>query len=382
MFDTLLRGLPYICVFLLLYIIYLFDKRDKFHTNHKKYVAWANIILLLFIGLRGFVMTDFISYYPFFDLIQDIDSLPTVILLKGWEPGFIIYTYICKLIFPNYFVWIFVSTAIDLWLLNIVVQRYSVNHIMSLMCFFAVGGLPLEMNVLRNAKAVLIFLLSIKYIQDKKLLKYVGVILLAMTFHMSAILYLPLYFILNRKWPDWILWAIFVVGIVVLFFHFEILSFFFSNFTFEDEDSRLGHYASHHVGDMDAYRISFGTIERIFTYIFLVIFYKRIKEKDEHQRIFINMYFFVFISFFYLSESPIAVQRIQYLFIPCFWFFYPFVINKMAEEKNVLFRSVFGILIFTKLLMIGTIPENKYENLLFGISKYEDRVTFTEKSME
>ena len=54
----------------------------------------------------------------------------------------------------------------------------------------------------------------------------------------------------------------------------------------------------------------------------------------------------------------------------------------MAEEKNVLFRSVFGILIFTKLLMIGTIPENKYENLLFGISKYEDRVTFTEKSME
>ena len=272
MFDTLLRGLPYICVFLLLYIIYLFDKRDKFHTNHKKYVAWANIILLLFIGLRGFVMTDFISYYPFFDLIQDIDSLPTVILLKGWEPGFIIYTYICKLIFPNYFVWIFVSTAIDLWLLNIVVQRYSVNHIMSLMCFFAVGGLPLEMNVLRNAKAVLIFLLSIKYIQDKKLLKYVGVILLAMTFHMSAILYLPLYFILNRKWPDWILWAIFVVGIVVLFFHFEILSFFFSNFTFEDEDSRLGHYASHHVGDMDAYRISFGTIERIFTYIFLVIF--------------------------------------------------------------------------------------------------------------
>jgi len=384
MIESIIRGLPYFFVFFVL--LFLYHKDNNYKRIHGRsnviIIRWSYFILLVFIGLRGFVMTDFISYYPFFELIQDFQSLPLVILAKGWEPGFVYYTYFCKLLSSNYFVWIFLSTAIDLWLLYIAIKRYSVNHILSLILFFTAGGLPIEMNILRNAKAILLFLIAIKYLHERKLIKYVGLVSFAMAFHMSAVVYLPLYFVLNRRWPKWFLLIIFICGNIILFTHISILSDVLSQFTIADDDeSKFGYWANHHIEGRDSYGLSFGTLERIFTYFVLLYFYDESSKENSYMRIFFNMYIFIFIAYFYFSESTIVLQRIQYLFIPCFWFFYPYLIGKFVKEKRYILKTAFWIIIYMKLFMIGTVANNKYENLLFGISKYEDRVGFTERNM-
>lgn len=86
-------------------------------------------------GLRAYVSTDFISYYPYFMMIDDWKSLPEIILIKGWEPGFIIYTYVCKMIIPSYFAWNFISTCIDLFILNEVLKRYTIRPVLVLVFF-------------------------------------------------------------------------------------------------------------------------------------------------------------------------------------------------------------------------------------------------------
>ncbi len=374
MVDTIIRSVPYALVALSLFCLYLIDKsnRNRDGYNSKRLLCVGYLILLFFIGLRGFVMTDFISYYPYFDMIDGMDSIPDVILLKGWEPGFVVYTYICKTIIPNYFAWNFISCAIDLWILYVILNRYSCNHFLSLLVFFIVGGLPLEMNVMRNAKAIFIFLLSIRYIEERKLWHFLIMILIAMTFHLSAILYIPLYFFINKKWPKWILVTIFVVGCVILFSHMSFLSQIANNLPLTmDEESRGSYLISQHLGETSSYGLSLGTIERIITFIILSIIYRKYISHNDSDIIFYNMYFLLFIVFFYFSESHVVVQRFQYLFIPCFWIAYPSLFNKLAKVRII--KYVFIAFLIIKVLMSGNVPENKYDNLLFGIDSYEKR---------
>lgn len=55
-----------------------------------------------------------------------------------------------------------------------------------------------SLNIARQAIASMIALYSLKYINDKKTIKYFIFIILASQIHMSAIIYLPLYFILSK----------------------------------------------------------------------------------------------------------------------------------------------------------------------------------------
>lgn len=375
MIETLYTSLPYLFVASVLSVLYYMDKSyAAWYGHHNKvYIYWAYFILLFFFGLRGFVMTDFEFYYPYFDMIDGIESVPSVILVKGWEPGFVYYTYLCKLIIPNYFAWNFMSTLIDLVILSVFIRRYSNNHILFLVVFFVTGALNLEMNYLRNAKAIFIFLLAIKYIHEKKLIKYVLMILLAMSFHMSAIFYLPLYFVLDKQWPKFVLWSIFIVGCVILFCNIDLVSVALKYIPLNSGNENLEHYADLYFGgDRPAYRLSIGSLERICIYIILIKLYY--KGKDDFKcRIFFNMYFLIFIIFFYFSANYIIVQRFYLLFIPALWFIYPLFFQILNNRKNYILKYILILLFLFKLSMVGKDPQLRYENLLTGVSSFDDR---------
>ena len=144
------------------------DRLNKYEKRRQQLLKCAYLIFLLFFGFRGYVYTDFVNYKPFFDLLDGFKSIPEVLIIKGWEPGFVAYSALCKAIFPNYFVWNIISTAIDLFLLYKILERYSNNHLLSLLTFFVIGATALEFNVLRNAKAIFIFLYALPMHQEKE----------------------------------------------------------------------------------------------------------------------------------------------------------------------------------------------------------------------
>ena len=86
----------------------------------------------------------------------------------------------------------------------------------------------LSLNVLRQTLAFSIFVFSINYIRERKLFKYILTILIASTIHKSALVLLPMYFIINN---DWLLkhrilqfGVYFATFMFSLFFHDLILS--------------------------------------------------------------------------------------------------------------------------------------------------------------
>ena len=55
-----------------------------------------------------------------------------------------------------------------------------------------------QMNLWRNIKSILIFCWAIKYIRNRCLWKYLLSILLACSFHLTSLFFLPLYWLINK----------------------------------------------------------------------------------------------------------------------------------------------------------------------------------------
>ncbi len=79
------------------------------------------------------------------------------------------------------------------------------------MCFF----FPQTLNITRQSLAVAIILLGYQYIVERKLIRYLLIVFIASGFHISALLALPLYLLINKKKEinSWIA-IILILGIV------------------------------------------------------------------------------------------------------------------------------------------------------------------------
>ena len=64
------------------------------------------------------------------------------------------------------------------------------------LCF---GGIIMSTNLMRNTIAIMIFINAIKYIDERKPIQFFLLCILAITFHLSALMYLPTYFFLHKE---------------------------------------------------------------------------------------------------------------------------------------------------------------------------------------
>lgn len=115
-------------------------------------------------------------------------------------------------------------SAFFVYALGKLVNKYSEDPTLSYVVFVGIGFLDLFLNPLRQCISVCIFMLSIDLILNKKFFKYLFMMLIASTFHMSAIAFIPMYFLrylkISRNYIKIALASLFLV----YFFRAEILS--------------------------------------------------------------------------------------------------------------------------------------------------------------
>lgn len=89
--------------------------------------------------------------------------------------------------------------------------------------FMALGYFPFIMSGLRQTMAMSICMLAFGFVKEKKLYKFIALILLAMTFHKSAIFFVPVYYMTHQKLMGKKLIAIYSVILISFFFADKIL---------------------------------------------------------------------------------------------------------------------------------------------------------------
>ena len=203
-------SIPYVFVFLL-YVLFSLQfaparigiERKSFYSVRIFCIVFVLYLSVIFIGMRGYIFTDWISYKKIFDqapsLFESSSLLFEYLKTTPFEKGFIMYMILLKTICIYYEVYQIFDYIVNLILLLIFLKKYSSNVILSIAFYFIFFGLMMDINLARNAKAILIVLNSIPFIINRKFVKFFICVIIALQFHISAILYLILYFLFPKE---------------------------------------------------------------------------------------------------------------------------------------------------------------------------------------
>ena len=192
---------------------------------------YKNIFLIcgaseLFI-VSAFRLNTGMDYSAYADTFIRFIGNPLADLAKErMEKGYVLLNRYIQ-IFTNNFQLIFVLTAFIVIILTVVILcKHCKNPSMGLMMFYFLGFYFNSMNFMRTMIAASIILFAYKYIRDRQFLRFLVVVLLASAFHLSALLMIPFYVILNIKINRISLIIYSVVGGTIFIFSNEIMSVF------------------------------------------------------------------------------------------------------------------------------------------------------------
>ena len=297
----MIYSIPYVLL-LLLYgflAVYSYNNRDDEAVKHKIGV-WCVIIFIFFYGLRGFTCDDWINYYPAFQKCsyEYINfNLLEFNFKWNYEPGFTLLMCLCKTIVDDFHFFVLVCTTINILLLYRFLRSRVANIPLGFIIFICFGGYDLNTNLMRNSISILIFINALDYLFKRKPLPYFGLCILALSFHLSAIFYFPLYFFFHKKFSKWIYLALFVMANMVFILHIPIF-LKIAEAIVGDSEGRLQTmmeiYTTGAYAEMKT--LSIGYLERLFSGILIFCYYDKLIEIREENKIFINGFIFSFIT--------------------------------------------------------------------------------------
>jgi transmembrane protein EpsG len=165
--------------------------------------------------------------------------------------GFGVLQMILKIISEDAQILVFTTALITNFLIVIVLYKYSRLFEISLFIYITGGMFIVSMNGIRQVLAASIIFTATKYIIEGNWKKYFCVVLFASTFHLSALVLIPIYFLIRVKaWSKATLMLIFLSIIIVVGFE-QFSSILFSAI----EDTQYGEYQNFTEGGANIIRV-------------------------------------------------------------------------------------------------------------------------------
>jgi hypothetical protein len=295
----------YFFTILLLFAFAIIEAYYKVSLNTKRILFFiAFTILVLQVGLRWETGTDWDQYLNHFKSFNGFSS--TSPFLKRFEYGYNLSVLIVKLVSNKYSFFLLLHAIIYYFLIFKSFQRYAPYLYLSLMLFYTLSMGMMGSN--RQLIALAICLYSLRYIIEKKPIKFFLLIFLAINFHVTAILFI-LYYFINSDIKPFTLILILVGSFVIGKFQLPILSFsYIGNLIGGNAVQKTLFYLNEAKDIQSEYKLSIiGLVKRL---IFLSIFYynrKRISEELSYYNIMLNGYI-IGIAFYFLFANSLLIM--------------------------------------------------------------------------
>lgn len=190
-------------VYLFIFILVLFinSLAVKYNYNRDRALFFSLVILAVFVGISDMLGGyDRYIYSELFDGIANITNeggnykYSAIYELYPSEVGYIGSNIFLSFITSNRYVFILLYTFIIYFLYYLSLKEYSTNYFFAMMLFMGLMFF-FTFTYLRQMVGVGIAWFAIRYIYKKNLYKFIICILIASSFHNSAIVLLPLYFL-------------------------------------------------------------------------------------------------------------------------------------------------------------------------------------------
>lgn len=209
----------YILIFIIAVFLYIVTKETN---EQSKLVLGLYLLgLALFVGcadmLGGY---DRYIYGEIFDQMALITqaggdvTLSAGYQLYSTEWGFLMFNQLVGLVSLNRYVFIFIATCIIYTLLFISIKRYCRNYPFAVIVFLGLWFF-FTFTYLRQVMAATIGWLAIKYVIDRKPIQFFLIVFIAFTFHNSAIVLVPFYFVPTKKFDPVFVFFVLVSALAV-----------------------------------------------------------------------------------------------------------------------------------------------------------------------
>lgn len=176
----------YSFVFILLIVSSLIRLKNKPQFS----IYFAIVISSIILGLRYNVGNDYIPYKEIF-IYQNFEAV---------EWGYALLNKILYNVgFPYSSIFILIA-FLQLFFFYKGIERYPRIVPYAFFFYFSTAYIFFSLNVMRQALAFSMFVYALNFIQSRHVVKYAIVVLIASAIHKSAIVLLPLYFLLNRDY--------------------------------------------------------------------------------------------------------------------------------------------------------------------------------------
>jgi transmembrane protein EpsG len=206
---------------------------SHFVKLHKLMAFFALLSLVVISGLRK-DMAD--TYYYMYSYAHTDFTWENIMGRK--DIGFNIFQMYLQKFSHNPQVLVFITALITNVLIVLILYKYSGLFELSLYVFITNGFYLTSMNGIRQFLAAAIAFAATKYIFDGNWKKYIVVILLAAQMHQTALILIPIYFLIRRKAWSWTTFLLLFLAILIVFGFNQFSSALFSVI----DDTQYGDY--------------------------------------------------------------------------------------------------------------------------------------------
>ena len=208
----------YICVaFIPIVVSALFGDIDRNIAVKKKYCIVTGILLFLFLALRARTIgsTDTTNYYNTMARAINSPSWDSFFRPNLYEAGSQFFIWSLSRVFKDPQWLIVVTSAIYVISIMFCLWNNSKCIPVALMMYICLGMMSFQMQGMRQALAMSICLVAFEYAKKRKLIPFAFLVLLAMQFHRTAIVFFPVYLLSGLKF-NWKSIACVMMGCIIM----------------------------------------------------------------------------------------------------------------------------------------------------------------------
>ena len=183
------------------------------------------------------------------------------------------------------------------------------------------------MNLIRQGLALNIFLFALQYIRSRQPVKYMFCILMAILMHWSAIILVPVYFIVDRDYSSKLVTILFLSFVFLFLFKVSlgtyILDFVYDYFATETMKERIDLYTTSIWVSNRQLGLSF--FFNIIVFFVFLYHRKKLAERYQYFNMFFNLFilhcffYFVLFDFIEISDRLRLYMNIYVFALPCLY---------------------------------------------------------------
>ena len=335
----------YFIVFIIVYLIGLLWEKNK---NTK--FSWIFPVIIavgvsIFAGLRADTVGTDIKVYakPILDVIANY-GLKTTLEITNVEFLYVILAFIVKLINGNLAVLLFLSQLIPIsfYLFFVNKKKEKISISVAVLAYMTIL-FGISLNIMRQAIAMGIAIFSYSFIKERKLIKFIVTIALASCFHITALIFLPLYFIfgLNNKKEGLVLkFTIIVLLIIFIAFFYDIFSFLLGIGIMPSKFKVFIEQYYNDSIDIQVRALTYKIIMLCTCYYFL----SRSNYEDEKEKNFFKFLLIIDLLLYILGARVLNAERLSYFYS---YMIYMYIIPKgiVLENNNTLVKVIVNCLL-------------------------------------